>query len=136
MKKLIIPALALMLILSFSSCVDDIDLPYVDPVDKFVGDWFCEERSQLYGESTFNVEIKKDPTNSAQVLIVNFYHFGNDIETFAIPTTSTITIPEQYVCNHTVKGTGFLSNNVISWEYIVDDGADIDTVAATYTRVQ
>ncbi len=114
---------------------DTFDDPNNDPRDNFIGDWRVNERSQLYGETTYDVAIKYDINNSAQVEIVNFYGLGNDISVKALPTQSTITIFSQYVCNHTIKGEGFLTKNEIDWTYTVNDGADVDSVAATFLRL-
>ena len=106
-----------------------------DPRDNYLGTWTVNEVSTLYGTNNYSAIIIYDPGNSTQVLIKNFYHFGMEIETYAIATTGTITIPEQTVCSHAVKGKGTLLNkNKIEWTYTVNDGADIDNVTATFTK--
>jgi hypothetical protein len=132
-KKIALFATSLLILFTFScELLEDPDSG--DPRDNFTGNWTVNEVSALYGINNYNVTIVNDPANSTQVLIRNFYHFGMEIETFAIPTISSITIPQQFTCNHTVKGNGMLSKNKIDWTYTVDDGADIDQVTAVYTR--
>jgi hypothetical protein len=125
--------IAINALLFITACEIDPDLT-TDPRDNFVGTWTVNEQSALYGTNNYTAVIVKDPGNSTQVLIRNFYHFGMDEDTWAIPTISSITIPEQLVCNHTVKGNGTRNKNQITWSYTVNDGADIDQVTAVYTK--
>lgn len=136
MKKNILLLILAALILTIFSCELLEDPDPSDPRDNFVGNWNVNEVSSLYGTTNYNVTIIYDPGNSSQVLIKNFYHFGLEIETYAIPTLTSITVPEQSVCNHTVKGAGKLSSNKnsIDWTYSANDGADIDNVTATFTK--
>ena len=136
MKKNIALLILTTLILTIFSCELLEDPEPSDPRDNFVGNWTVNEISSLYGTTNYNATIIYDPGNSSQVLIKNFYHFGMEIETYAIPTLTSITVPEQYVCSHTVKGSGKLSSNKnrIDWTYTANDGADIDNVTATFTK--
>lgn len=124
---------AMVALLLITACEPDTDLT-TDPRDNFVGTWTVSEQSSLYGNNNYTAVIVLDPGNSTQVLIRNFYHFGMDEDTWAIPTISSITIPQQIVCGHTVKGSGTRNKNQITWSYTVNDGADIDQVTAVYTR--
>lgn len=136
MKKTTLATLILLAagMLAFFACEPFDNPDNTDPRDNFTGNWTVNEVSALYGTNTYTVTIVYDPSNSSQVLIRNFYHFGFDIDTYAIPTTGTITVPEQFTCNHTIKGKGTLSKNKIEWTYTANDGADTDSVAATYTK--
>lgn len=133
-KTTLLLSILVLLLLSFFAC-EPFDIPDdTDPRDNFTGTWTANETSSLFGTTNYTVTIVNDPSNSTQVIIRNFYHFGNETETFAIPTSTTITIPEQYTANHTVKGQGSLSKNRIDWNYTVNDGADTDIVTAIYTK--
>ncbi len=132
-KRFALITTAAILILISSCEIFDDPLPS-DPRNNFVGSWTVNETSSLYGTNNYSATIVKDPNNSTQVLISNFYHFGMEIEIYAIPTVSSITVPQQIVCNHTVKGTGTLNKAKIDWAYTVNDGADIDNVIAVYTK--
>jgi hypothetical protein len=135
MKKITALLLPTTLLLLFVFGCEPFDNPDDgDPRDNFVGDWTVNEVSTLYGTTNYSATIIYDPNNSTQVLIKNFYHFGMEIETYAIPTVSSITVPEQTICSASVKGTGYLNKNTIDWTYTVDDGADIDHVTATFTK--
>jgi len=125
-----------------SSCVPDEDDdetgPYVDPRSKFTGSWNCVENSKQFGQQTYNVNITLNPNNSTEILIANIYHFGFDEKAYAITSNNSATIPLQPICNNTnnIKGSGMLSgNSQINWTYYVDDGADIDTCTAVYTKL-
>ena len=126
--------LTAIVLLTFSACelLDD-PLP-TDARDNFVGTWAVNETSSLYGINNYTVVIRYDPNSSSQVLMSNFYHFGDEIDTYAIPTAGSLTVPQQEVCNHTVKGTGILTKNTITWSYSVNDGADLDQVTAVFTK--
>jgi len=133
----------LVAVFSLTSCEPDKDendnnTSYNDTRDKFVGSWNCVENSSQFGQNTYNVTISLNPNNSSEILIANIYHLGFDEKAYAIVNNISVTIPFQYVCNNTntIKGNGLLSgNNKINWTYYVDDGADIDTCIAVYTRL-
>ena len=125
-----------LIVLTFYACNPDEEEPFVDPRDNYVGTWLAEETSILYPTITFLVHITLNPSNSTEILISNFYHLGNADEdkVSAIATKSSLTIESQPVCNLTIYGSGSLSGNTINLTYYVNDGADIDEVAAVYTR--
>jgi hypothetical protein len=83
---------------------------------------------------TYEVQITASPTNSAEVIINNFYNTG--IKPFAVITTSTITCPVQSFPSQqiTINGAGTYSSEKINWVYYVNDGADLDTITAVYSR--
>lgn len=129
-------------VFAVTSCVpdedDDENSPYVDPRSKFTGSWNCVENSKQFGQQTYNVSISLNTNNSTEILIANIYHFGFDEKAYAITSNNSATIPLQPICNNTnnIKGNGMLSgNNQINWTYYVDDGADIDTCTAVYTKL-
>ena len=139
MKKFIYPLIVL-LAFSFVSCEPDTTTPDENPDtdirDKFVASWLCNETSKLNGQSTFTVAISLNPSNSSEVLIANFYLFGNDEKARALVTGNSITIPSQSFCNHIISGSGFIDNNktTINWDYYVNDGQQTDTCSAVYTK--
>jgi hypothetical protein len=132
MKRML---LGFVLIIMFS-CTEDGDIlnPEEDR-DMFIGTWNVNETCNRI---PYQVTIIKDPSNSSQVIIENFWLIGPDEKPpYAIVAGNTIVIPQQNICNDDktiVKGTGDLSNNVINWEYTVNDGADLYTCIATYTK--
>lgn len=124
----------------FVSCnPDDPDgspQPVTDPRDQYIGSWTCTEVSQLYPAQTpFTVGISLSTGNSTQILISNFYHFGTTESAMAVVSGNTVTLPQQTVCNMTIHGNGTLETaSKITWNYYVNDAADIDSVSATYIK--
>ncbi|MBP7496716.1 MAG: hypothetical protein KA792_03535 [Bacteroidales bacterium] len=118
-------------IIYFISCKKDED---VVTREDYIGNWHCVESSTLLGKSNYDVTLKADPANSEGILIVNFFHLGEDTVATATVDKTNITISKQFICKQQIWGSGSLSNNTISWSYSVDDGADIDKVTATYTK--
>lgn len=121
----------------FTSCIEDDDDPFSDPVDKFLGSWKANESSTLYGGPfVYDVSITRNPTNSAEILISNFYMQGPNEKARALVTGNILTIMEQTICNGsiTIKGSGQYLAGKITLNYTTNDGADLDHVTATYQR--
>lgn len=127
----------LILALLISSCTEDGDIinPQ-DDRDAFLGTWNVDETCNRI---PYQVTIIKDPSNSSQVIIKNFWLIGPD-ETapYAIVAGDNIVIPQQNISNDgktVVKGSGILDKQTIDWEYTVNDGADLYTCTATYEKI-
>ena len=107
-----------------------------DPRDKFVGSWLCKETSHLHGSTTYNVTISLNSTNSIQVYINNFY--GANVKPYGVVANNYVTISDQSLGSFPhVSGSGSMSSSntsTINWNYYVNDGADIDTCSAVYTK--
>ena len=119
------------------SCTEENDIVNPqDDRDTFLGTWNVNETCNRI---PYQVTIIKDPTNSSQVIITNFWLIGPDEEApYAIVAGSSIVIPQQNICNDgktTVKGSGILNKEIIEWEYTVNDGADLYTCVATYEKI-
>lgn len=115
---------------------DGPDEPDVDPRDKFVGSWICNETSTQNGNSTYNVIVSLNPTNSAQILLAQFYQMSSGQKVYAIVANNNATVPEQTLTGLVIKGSGNYSTTTskINWTYYVNDGADIDTCTAVYSK--
>ena len=117
------------------ACTDESILNPADPRDQFIGSWNVNETCI---KDAYSVSIEKDTTNSSQVIIKNFWLIGfNEKPPYAIVTGNTLTIPSQTMCysgSNSVKGSGLLSKNTITWSYSVNDGADLYTCSATYEK--
>ncbi len=139
MEKNIKTLLILMCVFSgliFVSCEKDDDV-FVDPVEKFLGKWKCEEDSEVYGPGyNYDVEITRNPGNSSEVLIANFYMQGSREQAIALVAGSSLIIQEQTICDDTIiiEGSGTYSNGEINLTYTANDGADLDNVTARYYR--
>jgi hypothetical protein len=110
--------------------------PVTDPRDQYTGNWTCTEVSQLYPSQTpFSVGISLSTTNSSQILISNFYHFGTTESAIAVVTDNTLAIPQQTICSMAIHGSGTMETSTkITLNYYVNDAADIDTVSASYIK--
>ncbi len=128
---LVISAVSL---LFFTACDDDNGFdPFGDPVEKFLGEWQCEESSTVYGDGyNFQVIITRNPDNSAEILMANFYHQGFDVKARALVVGNNLTIPRQGICDDTIEiqGSGTYKNGEVNMAYTANDGADIDEVTA------
>lgn len=127
----------LFFVILLTSCIEDTDpLNPLDDRDAFLGVWNVTETCNRI---PYQVTIIKDPSNSSQVIIKNFWLIGpNEKAPYAIVAGSSIVIPQQYINNDEnteVKGSGVLNKETIEWEYTANDGADLWTCVATYKRI-
>lgn len=127
----------IVLTLLLVACTEDTDV--IDPQDDrdaFLGTWNVDETCNRI---PYQVTITKDPTNSSQVIINNFWLIGPDEKApYAIVAGSNIVIPQQNINNEEktiVKGSGVMNKNTIEWEYTVNDGADLYTCTAIYEKI-
>jgi hypothetical protein len=138
MKKLFRSLILIASVVSvFYACnPNDTPEPTGDPRDKFVGSWSCVENSHLNGNSTFSVTVSLNPNNSSQILLANFYQIGTSQKVYGIVANNNVTVPSQTINSLSVRGSGNITanNTKINWNYYVDDGADIDTCSAVYSK--
>jgi hypothetical protein len=118
------------------SCTDeDSILDTGDDRDAFLGTWNVTEACS---KDSYSVTIVKDPSNSTQVIIQNFWLIGyNEKPPYAIVAGSTITIPAQDICynnSNEVSGSGSIDKKTIELNYTVNDGADLWDCSATYEK--
>jgi hypothetical protein len=132
-RTYILSAFVLVFLFLAPSCVPDEDPIEEDPRDKYLAAWMCTESTSI----SYTVTISKDLSNSTQILMNNFHHLGVDEDIYALVAGNSIQIMQQNVCQGTmqVSGDGILeTNNRISFQYYVNDFADIDTIQAIYTK--
>ncbi len=133
---------ALLIIISLFlvySCEEDTAdvIPDEDPVEKFLGDWKCEEDSEVYGSGyVFDVRITRNPENSSEILIANFYHQGMNEHAVALIVGNNLIIEKQTICDDTIEieGSGRYEDGEVNMEYTAHDGADLDNVVARLFR--
>ena len=121
----------------FTSCEIDQEEPYADPVEKFLGEWKCEETSEVYGPGyNYDVIITRNPENSTEIVIANFYMQGMRETAIALVTGNSMTIYEQKICDDTIiiEGSGRYEKGEIHLTYTANDGADLDNVMARYYK--
>jgi hypothetical protein len=100
-----------------------------------VDGWTCSETSTQAGSSTYTILISKSTTNSAEVLLENFYDIGSQYKARVSVSGNTLTIPQQLLNGNQLNGSGSMSgNNAFSLTYYINNGSSIDTCTATCTR--
>ncbi len=128
------PFTIMFLLFLFTACEKQED---TDLRNDFIGNWLVNENSSLLGQRTYEVSIVKDSINSSQIYIYNFYKIGINDSVFSIISeleNSSMTIPKQTSKNNVAEGSGTLNKDVIVMSYYINDGNQIDTVSANYTR--
>ncbi len=122
----------------FFSCEETTDvIPDADPLDKFLGEWKCAEDSEVYGSGyVFDVKITRNPDNSSEILIANFYHQGMNEKARAMVVRNSLIIMKQTICDDTIEieGSGRYADGEVNMEYTAFDGADLDNVVARLYR--
>jgi hypothetical protein len=122
----------LMAIILIGGCTDELDpTDLIDDRDAFLGSWSVSENC---AKDTYSVTIIKDPGNSSQVLIQNFWHISNcSNPPYAIIAGTNLVMPTQSICGDAfeVNGSGKLDKGKISMTYSVNDGADLFNCSAT-----
>ncbi len=137
MKKSGLLFLAFSIIISFFtiSCEpDEPDDNNTDAREKFHSSWLCTESSQM----SYTVNIVIDSSNTTQIKLYNFHHLGFEEQIFGIVAGNTVTLPSQTAClgTVTIEGTSTMqSNNTsIDFYYTVNNGVNLDTIQAIYTK--
>ena len=136
-KKIIRPALFLLLITFISACVPEDDIEPGDLRDKFTGTWRFTETLVVKSQDGigFTVTITKDPDNSSQVLLRNFAQLGGLYAPYGIVTSSRITIPSQDLDGFVISGSGTLAGtDNMNWEYTTIAGGDKESFTAVANR--
>ncbi len=104
----------------------------------YVGDWKVVETSKIIGARSYWARIKKDDGFPQRVNIYNFYLLGDNKDSVIANVSNAlpdvITVPEQTRAGNFIVGDGKLSNGVITFKYTINDGNEIDTVTAVYSK--
>ncbi|MFN4235067.1 MAG: hypothetical protein ACK4IK_09710 [Bacteroidia bacterium] len=125
------------------SCEKD-DTPSNNPTgtvndvrDRYTGTWTASESSQIYGQTSYQVNIKKAPNDNNQVLIENFYNLGFTNAVYAIlaNNNTVLQINQQSVSGQTISGSlTIYSTNDIRGTFNANDGSGVDNVSVNFTR--
>ena len=131
--------LSVMLLVTSCELGDDIDPDNGgDPRDNIVDTWRSTEISAIYGKSSYLVDIAKEPLDSTEVVLSNFYNLGIDTEVKGTLNGYKIYISVQVVNGNEISGEGTLAGNFseINFVYEVDDGSgEKDNVVAEFKRI-
>jgi len=120
--------------LFFESCGKDPSPSPTDPRSQYLGQWSVTETKK---KLTYEVNITADVNSTNGVLIYNFGSFGTSIAAGASVSGNTITLDanQEIVPGVTITGSGSLSGTKITWIYKINDGANLVTVTAIYTKI-
>lgn len=124
---LFISCMSLMLFSCEESELDD----FGDPREQFLGNWDVSENEL---KQAYSVSIVKNPSNSSEVLVNNFWNTtGNPPSALVVDNKIYFSNAKFYDSESEVNGEGFLDKNQITWQYIVFDGADEIEYEAIFT---
>jgi hypothetical protein len=125
----------LSLTVALAGCAKDSDTGDAADRDRFLGKWSVTE---TWTKLSYEVNITEDPSSPNGVFISNFAGTGSSsIPASAEVNGTTIVLDANQVIagGLTVNGYGTLTGSKISWNYTLDDGANIITAVATYTKI-
>jgi hypothetical protein len=135
MKKILLLALSFVFL---TACELEETEEITDVRDRFIGEWVCEEVSNVNGSRNFTVTIAYDESDASNILIQNFYQMGiaiSSVGTISTTNEQAISISPQDVDGLLVQGSGVLESDVqIDFEYTVDDGVELDSVQAVFIK--
>ena len=109
-----------------------------DPRDNIVDTWRSTEINAIYGKSSFLVDISKEPLDSTEIVLSNFYNLGIDNEVKGALNGYKIYISVQVVNGNKISGEGTIAGDfsAIDFVYEVDDGSgEKDNVSAEFKRI-
>jgi hypothetical protein len=135
--------IAFVLSVTFISCQKD-ETPTNNPTgtvtdvrDRYTGTWTASESSQIYGQTNYQVNIKKAPNDKNQVIIENFYNLGftNSVYGVLSNNNTAIVINQQSVSGQTISGNlTIYATNDIRGTFNANDGSGVDNVSVNFTR--
>lgn len=124
---------------AFTACTKDDernDTPKSDSRSILVGNWVCNEESEIFLSTTYPIVIFAHSTIVNRVVISNFYNLGTQQSNCQMEISGTsFTIFQQNISGYDIVGSGILENSsTIKLSYTTNDGAGIDHVTAVYTK--
>ena len=128
MKKNSFFVIVILLIFSYTACLDDI---VVFDVNEIIGTWHVSETSDD-GEQTFEVVIVKDASIENGLILKNFYDWNEDVKA-TYDLDFNIMIAQQTVDGLTISGQGYVDDNYtqINWNYTVIEGTGATPITVT-----
>lgn len=127
----------------FNSCTKEDDTKNTtgttspsDPRNVFIGTWVSNEDSQVFGTTTYSVDISVHSSVTTRIVVSNFYNLGFPTSNCQMEISgNSITIFQQNLSGYDVVGSGTLVNSsTINLSYTTNDGAGIDNVSTVYTK--
>jgi len=135
-RKWIWGIVSVLLIFIFFGCDTNDDTnpsPVPDVRDKFVGIWNVVDACS---KANYDVNISKDPSNSAQVLLDNFADSGADEPDTAIIAASSIVLYRQFNSEGwLIKGNGsYKIEEKIDWDFELTISGYEELCTGVYTK--
>lgn len=90
------------------------------PKNSVIGPWRCIEQGAYYNFRQYNVAIELQAKDSSEIVILNLYNAGFDVETFATINDTIITLwDSNYPGIHDFTGLGYIERDfsAIYWEF-------------------
>lgn len=120
---------------SLISCADEEPLePDTDPRDKFVGSWTVSEEVAGAASGTYPASVALDSSNTSRIRIFNIFNLGNAVSVSALVANNSLDISSQTVSGVIISGNGSFVANSFVLNYTANDGSQIESVKATYSR--
>jgi hypothetical protein len=130
--------LAFVLVISSCETITDTGDGTEDNRDEYIGVWrFSESPAKSVNSQSYIVTIRKDPSNSSQVILENLCNPGiSDASAVGVVTTNQIVVTEQMLSNDwTIQGSGKKTGTgLMTWTYSIVAGGDQENYKATATR--
>lgn len=128
MKKSIYFSILLLAVISITTSCKKDDMP---DRDKFLGAYSVVETCGG-GNDAYDLTIIESGSSEDAIVVANFYNWGGQLS--ATVDGNNITIPSQLNDGLTFSGSGTISDNTLTINFMVSDGTNSDTCNAICTR--
>ena len=117
--------------IGFIGCETDDSNVDDDPVEKYLGIWKVSDQP---ARLNYEVIIKRNPANSAYILLENFADLGENAVGLVVGN-SVIIDKQTLVDEFQVEGTGsYYSSTELRFEYSLDDGIDVENRNTIFSK--
>ncbi len=112
------------------------DKPNNYPKNSVLGPWRCTEESSYHNFRKYNVSIELQGYDSTEIIILNLYNLGYDVETYATIKDTVITIQHTNQMMHDIAGIGHIKRDfsAIVWQFSYMGNHADPVVDALFTR--
>ena len=125
---------AILCSLFFTAC-EKTDDPITTGTDreKFLGNW-SGNSTGVGGTRYFNVTVTASNSNTTQVLLNNFDGVGVGSYIVATVSGNSMTFESTLIGQDRYDGSASISNNVLSFNFTIDDGQSIENRSGSATK--
>jgi hypothetical protein len=132
-KKHILKISILILIFTSSCSKNNENIPEITRAS-LTGTWMVNESGK---KNTYEATILVDSSSSTGILIYNFAGAGQNVKAIANLSGNTLALTsnEQLSNGWIINGSGIVSSSTLmNWSYSINDGADLTTYKAVFTK--